>query len=142
MIEDDIARILTIASDNDFKVSVRIMIECLQLCASHLPSVAVESLGVGRQFWCEGTASEVEIERARVACWEYLHQRGSIIYTFERESCAVRAVLCVLDADTPDDTRDVVDFFVQMLRVSLPDWDDEMFAESLTAVVRRFSEMA
>jgi hypothetical protein len=127
-------------ANDDYATSARLMIECLQLIPFHLPLVGQTGTEVARRYWIHHSVSALDLERARVECWNYLDERSASTNTDEPEYCALRAVICVLYGEPPsDDIGELIEFFNQMLRGALNQESDEDFSAAVVSVVDGFS---
>jgi len=118
---------------------VRLMIDCLGVIPFRLPDVALQGIDVAKRYWMERSVPASELEHARVACWNYLDERSASTNTENPEYCGIRAVICTLYPEPPsDDIGELVCFFSEMLRATVPHESDEMFFEAVSFVVERF----
>ncbi len=70
-----------------------VMMRGIDLIPGSLPNIAKEALKAAATFQ-RGRASEAELERVRVACWDHLGSRDCEFS--DPEVCAMRAVICAL----------------------------------------------
>ena len=70
-----------------------LMIRGVDLIPGSLPNIAKEALEAASEFQ-QGRASEAELGRVRVACWDHLGSRDCDLS--DPEACAMRAVICAL----------------------------------------------
>ncbi len=138
---DELTDAMTATASGDYKTSVRLMVKCLRVIPFPVPDVVITGIELARRYWKHGSASETDLERARVACWNYLDHVASSTNTIEPEFCAIRAVICVLYPNAPsDDIGELIDFFNQMLRGTLAKDDEDSFSEKVMAVVEEFTK--
>lgn len=94
------------------------MVVYLQLFSSSLPPVAQSALKIVAQFH-HGEASAADLEAARVKCWELLDENSASSDFSEPQTCAVRAVICVLYASPPsDDISELFSWFLNLMEKS------------------------
>jgi len=128
------------AANEHYPTLVRLMIECLTIIPFQTPPVGASGIKIVRQFWIKVLRDKEELERARVECWMYLDSHSASTNTEVPEFCALRAVICVLDEEAPsEDLEEGVDFFIHMLRGTLPEEDDNGFSLKLCTIVENFS---
>lgn len=69
------------------------MVRCVDFIPRRLPEVVMQALRTAKDFG-QGRASEAELERARVACWQHLRPHDCDFA--DPDVCAVRAAICAL----------------------------------------------
>jgi hypothetical protein len=76
------------------------MSEYLSLTLGALPIRAKEAFEIAVKFRTALTMNE-QMERARDACWQYLSSYGSNHDFRDKENCAIRAALCLIQREPP-----------------------------------------
>jgi len=80
-----------------------------------LPSVATDALDVARCFQ-RSQASAEQLERARIQCWEFLDAKSASTDFSQPEICAIRAVICILYAESPsEDVSELLSWFLTLV---------------------------
>jgi hypothetical protein len=117
---------------------VQAMICCLDLVSENCPSVGQRGVDVAKQYWVEGASIHAEVEKARIACWDYVDGDSALADEKEISKSAVDAVICVLHPEAPsDDIGELVEWFLQRLRDAVPDKTEDTFSlEVLTSIDR------
>lgn len=92
------------------------MVDCLRLVEHLLPTVAQHALAVAEKF-CNGTASARQLLEQKMACWTYLDERELSVAFESRRARLVRATLCALYPDAPEDgdVYTLLEWFMEML---------------------------
>jgi hypothetical protein len=89
-------------------------LDCLELLDDDFPAVAEKGMLISRKF-CDGLASETDLEKARIACWEYMDRKKITFDTDKQEVCKVRAVISALTTDyKAHEVCDTLMFFIEM----------------------------
>ncbi len=89
-------------------------LNCLELLDDDLPPIAEKGMLTAGKF-CDGLASESDLEKARAACWEYLDRKKITFDKKRQEVCRVRAVISVLSTDyEAHEVGDSLIFFIEM----------------------------
>lgn len=96
---------------------MRWMCRCLSLVQHLLPETGQKALTLATSFWLVGVGAAEGLLAARVACWNYLAVKGRGTEVQDAEDAAMRAVICVLYAESESD-----EFSVETAR-----WFADMF---------------
>lgn len=88
------------------------MISYLSNMKDSLPEVAHNGLQIAEKFH-DGLSTHIDLENARVKCWEFLDKKSASLDVTDPENCAVRAAICFLYADPPsDDLPELLEWFL------------------------------
>ncbi|MBR7784001.1 hypothetical protein [Undibacterium luofuense] len=80
-----------------------------------LPVVARESLELAKRFQ-RSEASTAQLEHARIQCWEFLDSKSASADFSESETCAIRAAICFLYAESPsEDISELLAWFLTLV---------------------------
>ncbi len=116
-----IDEIVSITSD-DYEKCILFMIKCLSLVAGVNPDVGIQGVTTATQYWVDKSVNQADLEKARVACWDYLDANSASTNIVESKFCAVRAVICVLYSEPQsDDNGELLDWFFNMLSTTNSD---------------------
>lgn len=74
-----------------FRSLNQLMIRSLQLITIPLPNVGTVAIEIAKQYWID--SSHLDLERARIECWEYLDERSASTNNEEIEYCANNGIL-------------------------------------------------
>ncbi len=103
--------------EDERKALMKFMCRCLTPVQRSLPAVGRDAMSTAIAYWFEGKKSEADLEAARVACWQFLDNKGRFVALEDREDAAMRAVINVLFANPVGQTPNHVSphFFADML---------------------------
>lgn len=119
---DKLTNIMLEATSDNYEACVRLMLKCLSLVQECCPSIALAGIAVANKYWIDNSADAMELNDARVKCWDFLEGESASANTHEKTFCAVRAVICVLYTKPPsEDNGELIDWFLQMLMVITED---------------------
>ena len=114
-LDDLIDEVVSITSD-EYEKCILFMIRCLPLVAFVNPEVGIQGITTATRYWIDKSADKAELDRARVACWNYLDTNSASTNIDEKKFCAVRAVICVLYSRAEyEDNGELLEWFFQML---------------------------
>jgi len=137
---DELTDMMSDAASDNYKLAVQMMTECLRLIPFEMPDVAISGITLAQGYWWDGAVSKDDLENARVACWNYLVEQSDSALASTPNVSAVRAVICVLYAESSsDDVGDMIYFFVQVLRDALAEDDEKTFSDKVQNVIEGFS---
>ena len=98
-----------------FRRVCNFVIAFVELFQGTIPLVAKDALIVVKAFW-RGDASAEQVELARIKCWEYLDSKSASTDFSNPETCAIRAVICILYAEPPsEDMAELVGWFLTLM---------------------------
>ena len=102
--------------ENSYHLCIKFMLASLSLVDKHsFPSVALDALIIANNYW-ENRVGKTKLESARVACWNYLDEISESTTSTDKNSYAVRAVICTLYIDPPSgDIIEILEWFIQMI---------------------------
>jgi hypothetical protein len=78
-----------------FKMKCRFQLAYIALIQAARPNVLDSAILTANKYF-SGETSEIELKKARVACWEYLDSINASVDVSTPENCFVRAVICCL----------------------------------------------
>jgi hypothetical protein len=85
-----------------FKKKCRFQLAYISLIQAARPAVVDSAILIANKFFKDET-SEIELEKARVACWQFLTNINASSDVSTPENCFVRAVICCLYPKPEDD---------------------------------------
>jgi hypothetical protein len=116
-----------VASDYD-QCRVPFMLDCVSLTQGRMPSLAVKALETARAYSVHESPLD-SVREAIEGCWRYLDQ-GSVHGSIDdRETCAIRALICLLREQSQPGSEDLVDlmsFFLNLLNRVEPHADEQI----------------
>jgi hypothetical protein len=137
---DSAVECLIVSAKGNYRSLLQLMTKCLDLIPIKLPEDALDAKIIAQSYWLGHEASESDLERARINCWEYLDQNSADNDEVKQSISATRAVICTLYGKPPsDDLSELADFFVQMLFAANAK-DDIGFNEKLLLAVNSFRQ--
>lgn len=92
----------SIGLDAAFKMKCRFQLAYISLIQAVRPNVVDNAILIANKYF-RGETSEIELEKARVACWEFLANINASCDVSTPENCFVRAVICCLYPKPEDD---------------------------------------
>ena len=114
-LDDLIDEVISNTSD-EYEKCVFFMIRCLSLIAGVMPKVGIQGVSTATKYWVGKSIGQGDLDKARIACWDYLDANSASTNVVEKKFCAVRAVICVLYSKAYyDDNGELLDWFFQML---------------------------
>ncbi len=115
---DELTDIIINATADNYEACIRFLVKSLSLIQEFCPQVALSGIDVAHKYWIESSIDSAGLEDARVKCWKYLDAKSASNNTQEKAFCAIRAVICVLYAESPSqDNGELIDCFLQMVNV-------------------------
>lgn len=113
---DRLVESLIVSANGNYRSLLQLMTKCLELIPIKLPDPALNAKTIAQSYWLKHEASEEDLEKARINCWEYLDQNSAKNSESNQAISASRAVICTLYGKPPsEDLGELADFFVQML---------------------------
>lgn len=97
--------------------TLRVMAIVVMAMAGEIPESLQSAFMSATQRWYAGQSTLGSLQSASVACWEYLEAKnGSSTEINDRSDIAVRALICVLWDEEPDDDdlQMTLDFFAPL----------------------------
>ncbi|MCG7491912.1 hypothetical protein MHN79_20800 [Vibrio sp. Of14-4] len=91
-LDDLIDEVVSITSD-EYEKCILFMIRCLPLVAFVNPEVGIQGITTATRYWIDKSADKAELDRARVACWNYLDTNSASTNIDEKKFCAVNGEL-------------------------------------------------
>lgn len=107
---------------------VPFMLDCASLAQSSMPSRAVQALETARAY----SSHELPIASVReaiVSCWKDADQSSTGGSAEDPDTCAVRALICLLHEQSQPGSEDLVDllsFFLNLLNRVEPHTDEQI----------------
>ena len=80
----------------------RFILAYLGLFDLDLPTIASQAIAE-LSIFLEGKTDGQALEQSRIQCWQYLHENGRSNDFLDRETCFIRALICGLYKNSPDE---------------------------------------
>ncbi|NRF13129.1 hypothetical protein [Vibrio coralliilyticus] len=113
------------------------MVHCMDLISDKLPEVGEQALDVASKFWTQNMVDSIQLDNAKIQCWEYLKYYSATTNVKEVRFCAMRAVICLLYTDYKDEDADeTLAFFFKMLELIYG--NEAKLVEDLSLTIKNF----
>jgi hypothetical protein len=121
-------------TSNEYNKCIKMMINCMQVVRGTLPDIAIEGLESAQKYWFEDQLSVEELTQKRIQLWTYLDDINSSTKFSDKNTCAIRSVICLLYVKNELESNDeLLEFFFDMLKYL--EEDTSKLLDSLIGVV-------
>lgn len=117
----DLTKIVELEIGDNCQKCMKFMIAFIQIINESIPNIGIKALDVAKRYWLENKVDSTLLEKARVDCWQYLDDHKASTNFQEPKFCALRAVICILYSEPPEDIGEVIQFYFEMIHTVIND---------------------
>lgn len=101
-----------------YNLCTHFMLDCINSIFLSCPTPIKDAIEVARLFWSD-ESNPVELEKARIMCWDYLDNHNLTLIFEGAEACRIKAVISVLYAEPASDSiEEILGWFIKMMNES------------------------